>query len=155
MLRGLEGSAIESEVTVSETALARLSVRIHVAQQDAGEPNIAGLQSQLADAVRTWHDRLRETLLLQLPEERALRLLHAYGENFSAAYQEEVDTERASRDILKVALIHDGGSELRARLLRAERAIPAATAPYDVPARRSPSVCMSRCRSSRILASES
>jgi glutamate dehydrogenase len=117
LLRGLEGSAIESEVTVSEMALARLAVRIHVAQQQSAEPDLAALQSQLETAVRTWYDRLRELLLLKLPEERALRLLRDYGEHFSAAYQEEIAVERASRDILKVALVNDGDSELELDLV--------------------------------------
>ncbi len=112
LLAGLEGSAIESEVTVAETALARLVVRVYVAQQQVAEPSVAGLQARLEEAVRTWQDRLREQLLLQLPEERALHLLHTYGDHFSAAYQEEIAAERASRDIVSVALVHEGGSDL-------------------------------------------
>ncbi len=82
------------------------------------EPDIAALQRQLENTVRTWADRVREALLAQMPEEQALDLLHRYGEHFSAAYQDEADAARACADMQKLALIDERASALEMTLAR-------------------------------------
>jgi glutamate dehydrogenase len=118
LLTGLDGTAVESELTMSESALARLTVTVRATPGRATDPDMAALQSQVENAVRTWHDRLREALLAQLPEDRALKLLRNFGEHFSLAYQEDADASRASDDIQQVALVHEGASDLRVSLAR-------------------------------------
>ncbi|HLF10039.1 MAG TPA: NAD-glutamate dehydrogenase domain-containing protein, partial [Gammaproteobacteria bacterium] len=118
LLTGLGGTTVESDLTISESALARLAVTVRTPPAQHREANVERLQQELENAVRTWTDRLRETLLLQLPEDRALQLLHSFGEHFSAAYQDEVDPARASRDIQQISLVHEGASELEMSLER-------------------------------------
>jgi glutamate dehydrogenase len=112
LLGGLGGTEAESDVTISESALARLSVIVKTVPGQQREPDITALQAELEAVVRTWTDRLREALLSQLPEERALALLHEIGERFSAAYQDEVDPARASQDIQRVERVRDRTSDL-------------------------------------------
>jgi len=118
LLNGLGGNAVESEITISDSTLARLAVTVRTAPGERSEPDIAALQRQLESAVRTWSDRVREALLSQLPEERALNLLHRFGEQFSAAYQDETDAVRACGDIQKLAIIDDRTSDLEIALTR-------------------------------------
>ena len=122
LLAGLGGTEVESEVAISESALARLSVKVKTVPGQHEKPDIAALQADLESAVRTWTDRLRETLLAKLPEDRALALLHELGERFSAAYQDEVDPARASHDIQKIAQVRDRASDLEMALERSANA---------------------------------
>ncbi|HEX5049477.1 MAG TPA: NAD-glutamate dehydrogenase domain-containing protein, partial [Gammaproteobacteria bacterium] len=118
LLTGLRGNAVESEVAISEAALARLAVTVRTTPGDLEEPDVNVIQKELENAVRSWHDRLRDALLAELPEDRALELFHRYGEHFSAAYQEEADAARGLHDALKLAQLDDGGSDLEIALVR-------------------------------------
>ncbi|HEX6997240.1 MAG TPA: NAD-glutamate dehydrogenase [Gammaproteobacteria bacterium] len=99
--RRFDGHALESHVTISESALARLEATVWVTPGSPA-PDLAALERELAETVRTWPDRLRESLLARLPEERALELFHRYAEAVSAAYQDEVDAERAAEDLQRL-----------------------------------------------------
>ena len=118
LLTGLGGNAVESELTISESALARLAVTVRTVPGEHAEPDVAALQRQLENTARTWADRVREALLSQLPEERALDLLHRFGEHFSAGYQDEADAARACADIQKLALVDERASDLEIALVR-------------------------------------
>jgi glutamate dehydrogenase len=124
LLTGLGGNAVESELTIADSALARLAVTVRTTPAQQAEPDVAALQHELENTVRTWQDRLREALLSQLPEDRALDLLHRFGEHFSAAYQDEADAARAGVDIQKLALIDEHASELEIALVRSASARP-------------------------------
>jgi glutamate dehydrogenase len=120
--QGLGGTAEPSQVTLSESALARLQVTVLVDAAAAREPAIEALERELADAVRTWSDRVREALLAALPEEQALALLRRFADSFSAAYQEDAEPKRAARDMLKLAAMIDEGGKLQMALEEAETA---------------------------------
>jgi len=120
--RGLDGESVESEVMISESVHARISITVHVTPGKTPEPDFVALQLEIEDAVRTWQDRLREALLFRHSEADALALLRRFGERFSAAYQDEVDAARASLDVAKVALLDDGESELEIDLVSAKGA---------------------------------
>ena len=114
--RGLSGVAEQPQVTLSESALARLQITVLADASRRREPDMDGLENELADAVRTWSDRVREALLAVLPEDRALALLHRFGELFPVAYQEDASAERAARDIGKLVTMIDEGSKLQMAL---------------------------------------
>ncbi len=124
LLEGLGGTEVESELTISESALARLAITVKTAPGRQPDPDVEALQRALEEAVRTWSDRLREALLAELPEDDALELLHRFGEHFSIAYQEEADAARASDDIRRLARIHEGESELEMALAESGSAHP-------------------------------
>jgi glutamate dehydrogenase len=116
LLGGLGGNAVESELTISESALARLAVTVRTVPGPRPEPDVAVLQRELENTVRTWQDRVREALLTQLPEERALDLLHRYGEQFSAAYQDEADAVRAAADVQRLVRVDERAADLEIAL---------------------------------------
>jgi glutamate dehydrogenase len=114
--RGLGGTAEQSQLVLSASALARLEVMIRTDAAPEREPDTAALERELAAAVRTWNDRVREALLEALPEEQALALLHRFADRFSTAYQEETDAARAARDMSKLAGMIDESAELETAL---------------------------------------
>jgi glutamate dehydrogenase len=118
LMTGLGGNAVESELNIADSALARLAVTVRTLPGQHADPDVPSLQRQLENTVRTWQDRVREALLSQLPEERALDLLHRFGEHFSAAYQDEADAARACVDIQRLALIDEHDSDLEIALVR-------------------------------------
>jgi glutamate dehydrogenase len=120
LLRGLGGSDVEAQVRMSESTLARLAVIVRTDPPSPSTPDLAALERDIGEAVRTWHDRLREALLESLPENEALALLNRFGEHFSAAYQDEVPAERAAVDIHRIARIARGESRLELTLMQGD-----------------------------------
>jgi glutamate dehydrogenase len=122
LLSGLGGSAVQSDVMVSDSALARLTVTV---KTDPASPDVTNsaqldLERELGEAVRSWSDRLRDVLLATLPEDRALELFQRFAERFSAAYQDEVPPERGAEDLPKIERLADGASTLEMRMFQAE-----------------------------------
>jgi glutamate dehydrogenase len=126
LVAGTGGSSVESDVTISESALARIAATIATGAERLAEPDVETLRAEIEDAVRSWTDRLRSALLAKLAEERALELLHRYGTRFSPGYQDEVDAERASCDIMSIVALEKSASGLE-MALAAESAEPAAS----------------------------
>lgn len=120
VLNGLGGTSVESRLTISESALARIEVTVYTSPYESQPVPTETIEREIENAVRSWGDRLREALLAAEPEDRALGLLHRYGEHFSAAYQDEADTARAARDVVEVAAVHEGLTELAMSLERSQ-----------------------------------
>ena len=110
------GTGIESEVMISESALARVHVTVRTQPGSRVRPDIASLGSHIEEAVRTWTDRLREALLARFDEGRALGLLRRFNDDFSAAYQDEVSPAQASHDIQALEKLLAEGGTLAMRL---------------------------------------
>jgi glutamate dehydrogenase len=64
------------------------------------EVDVADLERQIADIVRTWEDRLADAICTQ--GEHAEALLAKYGTAFSAGYAETFPAERALEDIKRI-----------------------------------------------------
>src|SRR3954471_4705735 len=54
LLTGLRGNAVESEVAISEAALARLAVTVRTTPGELEEPDVGAIQRDLENAVRGW-----------------------------------------------------------------------------------------------------
>lgn len=104
----LDGTLVDSQLTISESTLARLSLMIQRHDRTAEPPDITLLQQKVTDAAASWLDRARLALLEQFPEERALSLHHRFVASFPVTYQETVARERIGRDFEAVASIADG-----------------------------------------------
>jgi glutamate dehydrogenase len=112
------GIEVETDVTLSESTLARLAITVRTAPgtPDA-DPDQVVLQKRIGEAVRSWAERVRETLLQRLPEDPALRLLHQYADVFPASYQEEAGAGRAAPDIMLLATMSERQTSLATRLM--------------------------------------
>jgi len=129
------GRLVDSQLTISESTLARLSVTIEREDPKAGKPNPDRLQQELVEAAASWADRARFALLESFPEERALALHQRFAASFPVAYQETIAGDRLSRDFAAVADIAEGrqtelfdlvatGSAATFSVLRAREPVP-------------------------------
>ena len=87
---------------LSEDVLARWHFIIRTQPGDVPDADEAGIDRQVAEAVKGWPERLREQLVDAHGEEEGLDLHRRYGQVFSIAYQEDFDPRQALRDIAKL-----------------------------------------------------
>ena len=99
VLAAYGGTAIETQVQLGESSLARLHLRIRTPAATAAPPAVNEVEQRITDALRTWTDRLRAALLRQHPESHALTLAARYGNAFPLAYQEDSTAANAVEDI--------------------------------------------------------
>jgi len=100
LLARLGGTDVESQVEIALSSHARLHVMVRGGRAfEGGEVDHAALETDIAAAVATWQDGLREALLDALPAEQALRRLQRHGARFPTAYRSEVEPGAALADI--------------------------------------------------------
>ncbi len=99
-LEAFGGISIESQVTLSESVLARLHMLVRTPVDTEGGAEAAALEQAITETVRTWQDRLEDSLTEAFGEAAALRLARDWGDAFPAAYQEDTPFESAALDIV-------------------------------------------------------
>ncbi len=138
-LAAFGGLAIESQVTLSESVLARLHMLVRTPPGSDSAVDAVELERQITETVRTWQDQLKDSLLDAYGEAEALRLNRVWSDAFPAAYQEDTPFEVAVDDIasLERVLADPDGlhmslyrradqppHKLQFKLLRSHRPIP-------------------------------
>jgi glutamate dehydrogenase len=98
-LASFQGLAVESQVTLSESVLARLHMLVRTRPDTEATIDAVELERRITETVRTWQDRLKDSLLDVHGEAEALRLNRAWGAAFPAAYQEDTAFEVAVEDV--------------------------------------------------------
>jgi glutamate dehydrogenase len=94
------GPVIDSQLTISESSLARLAITIRPPTGKPRKLDARRLQADLKDAATPWTDRVRDRLRETMPEPEALRLHERLSAGFPVAYQEAMTAERAGKDVL-------------------------------------------------------
>ena len=119
LLARLGGDDLESQVEIALSSHARLHVMVRGGRAVEGaEADHAALEADIAAAVATWQDGLREALLDALPAEQALRRLQRHGARFPAAYRSEVGPVEALADIEALEALAIAPSRPQLRLWR-------------------------------------
>jgi len=130
ILQALQGTELESQVQLSDSVLARLHVLVRSRPNTEHHVNVEALEAEIAAAVRTWRDRLRDALIAKHGEAQGLELAKQYAQAFPAAYQDEVSIAESLQDIEQLAgmerdpdgmalrLVRDPNRTLRLRILR-------------------------------------
>ena len=95
----LSAIALESQVQISESTLARLHTLVRTAPDREVSADAAGIEERITETLRTWSDRLRDELLARLPPDAAAAVAARYASAFPAAYQEDVSATDAIADI--------------------------------------------------------
>ena len=113
------GVAIESQVQLSESALARLHMLVRTPPDSEAGVDAAELERRITDTVRTWQDQLKDALLDAHGEAEALRLHRVWAAAFPAAYQDDTPFEAAVGDIACLETLLTGSQVLRMALYRA------------------------------------
>jgi glutamate dehydrogenase len=106
LTRELRGTDLEHTARVTEDQLALLHVTVHTGREEPVTPDLEVLTRDLAEAARTWADRLREQAT---GEERAV--LATIGEPFAESYKEDFGPERGLADLRVLDGLTPGSSE--------------------------------------------
>jgi glutamate dehydrogenase len=132
----LHATAIESQVQLSESTLARVHLVVRLPAAGSPRIDLDALESKVAEAVRTWHDRLREAVDAAHGESDGRALIERYAGAFPASYQEDVPASMAVADIqefdevlrdvdrLAMRLVAGDGGKIHLRLFRSATPIP-------------------------------
>jgi glutamate dehydrogenase len=112
------GTAIESQVQLSDSVLARVMMLVRTNPGDAHRADIARIEQRFADAVRTWADGLKGALLATHEEAEALRLNSRYAQHFPPAYQADSTPQEAVADLVHLEALQGGQAALRMSLAR-------------------------------------
>ncbi len=102
LLRAFDGSGTDISVQISDSPLARVHIIVRTSGADRGRISIRGIEAEIADAVVSWQDRLREELVNKFGQERGLGLFREYGDCFPLAFEEDVLPSIACLDINRI-----------------------------------------------------
>ncbi len=117
----LGGHALESQVQISESTLARMYTLVRTDPDRDITADIERIERRVAETIRTWEDRLRQALLARFPEERAEALSARFAAAFPVAYQEEVSAADAIDDIRELEALPATAPALGLELRRGDR----------------------------------
>ncbi len=111
-------TAIESQVQLSDSVLARLHLLVRTNPGDLHRVEVAQVEQRIAAAVRTWLDGFREALLQRHEESSALRLYAKYATHFPPAYQADTPAATSVDDLVQLEALAGGLGALRMSLHR-------------------------------------
>ena len=95
----LGGEVLESEVNLGEPLLGRIHAIVRGGHVDRVQPDLRALENELARAVRSWDDDLRDALVEAHGERRGLSLWRHCQGAFPAAYTDAFPARTAVADI--------------------------------------------------------
>ncbi|MGC3980872.1 MAG: NAD-glutamate dehydrogenase [Steroidobacteraceae bacterium] len=116
LLAALSGSDVESQVMMSDSALARLHLLIRTPGDSARSVDIAALETDVTHLIRTWHDELNAALLTRHGETIGQTLRERYHHAFPAAYQADVAANEALSDIDQLEKVVESIDSMELRL---------------------------------------
>jgi len=103
------GGSIASEATdLDQAGLARLQFVITLTPGQVDAVDVPAVERRLTEALRTWADRLHETLVRAQGEPIAAERLRRFGTAFPAAYVERFPVEAAVADMGKLDAVAAG-----------------------------------------------
>ena len=108
LMQELGGRSLETQVQISESALARLYTLVRTDPESERVADVERIERRVTEALRTWEDRLREELAARLPDARA----GAFADAMPAAYQEDVSARDAIDDIRELMALPATGPAL-------------------------------------------
>lgn len=113
----LHATEIDSQVQLSESALARVHVIARVVRSHERRVDVEDLERRIAETVHTWEDKLREALIASKGEFDGRALGDRYSTLFPAAYEEDVAPEAAIADIDQLELLQKDADRIGIRLV--------------------------------------
>ena len=132
--QALGGRLIMDSTTFDESGLACLRVVLATPIGEAPETDIAAIERLLAEAARSWADRLSEALVRTHGRHAAAALLRRFGAAFPPGYTSRHTAEGAVGDIALIEQVRDGaplavsltgsGSKLRLKTVHPGAPIP-------------------------------
>ncbi len=99
------GKHVESQVQISDSALARLHLLVRTSQGEAPVDDIAGVEAEIAAAAATWDDRLQQILIERNAEPDEVERAMSIALNFPPAYRADVTPAQALADIADLEVL--------------------------------------------------
>jgi glutamate dehydrogenase len=135
--KGMNGKVSTYYTHMGDGPLARLHIIVGTIPGQIPDYDTKALETQIADACRSWRDRLKEALVDIKGEAVGLALLKRYDEAFPLGFQEEFGPRAAVGDIERVEAaqkastppinlyrpVESAGNELHLKLYRASEKI--------------------------------
>jgi glutamate dehydrogenase len=118
LLSELGGETLESQVTLSESSLARVYTVVRMDPTQEHRIALRVLQERIEAIVETWDDQLRKVLVHRHGESKGLMLARRFAGSFSLAYCEDMTPETAADDIERVIALEGGSRSLDITLYR-------------------------------------
>ncbi|UUX47982.1 NAD-glutamate dehydrogenase [Nisaea acidiphila] len=100
--KAFNGSITAFYTQVSESVLARLHFIVKTERGAVPEVDLEELEHRLADAARSWSDKLHQALVEARGEERGNALLRRYRNAFPSSYREDYSAQGAIFDIDRI-----------------------------------------------------
>ncbi len=122
LLRAFNGLSSEFNVSLSESALARIHITVRTEPGKIAAFDAREIEANLIAAARRWDDDLKAALIDHAGEARGVALLRQFGGAFPAGYREEFAARAAVPDILLI----DGLSPAQPVAMRLYRPLEAA-----------------------------
>ncbi len=94
---------------VGDSPLARLHFILRTRPGHIPDVPVADIEARLADAARSWGDRLQEALTIAHGEEKGLALYRRLGSGFPSSYREHHSAQVAVFDLDRIAEVMVGG----------------------------------------------
>jgi len=109
LLEGALGGKVVAWYTqVADNPLARLHFIVRVAAGQGRDVDPLALEARLAEAARSWSDRLQEVLVDEHGEDKGLALYRRWGRAFSPVYRETYGPRTALVDLDRIEAWKDG-----------------------------------------------
>ncbi|MEO8065073.1 MAG: NAD-glutamate dehydrogenase [Pseudomonadota bacterium] len=101
------GTHVETQVQISDSALARLHLLVRTPQGGKSVEDVAGIEAEIAAAASTWDDRLQQALISRGVEQPAVELASRHAKSFPPAYRADVEPAQALDDIADLVALAD------------------------------------------------
>ena len=109
---------------VDESVLARVHYVISTTPGAKADVDVAAVERRLAEAGRSWEDRLSAALVEAKGEAQGLTLLNRYGAAFPTAYRERFSAAAACADIAQIETVRGATTALALNLYKPLEAEP-------------------------------
>ncbi|HLU40920.1 MAG TPA: NAD-glutamate dehydrogenase, partial [Microthrixaceae bacterium] len=99
----LGGATIDYTARVTESLLARLHFVVRLPEGEvAGPVDVAGLETRLAEAARSWRDDFVAAVYAEHGEEQGARIARAWADGFPEAYKEDYAPRAGAADVATI-----------------------------------------------------
>jgi glutamate dehydrogenase len=108
LLEAFGGSHLDWSLQLSESVLARVYYIIHTPDGVPSSYDLTEIEARLVKATRAWSDDLRAALVVELGEQRGLKLFKRYERAFPPGYRSDWVARSAVSDIARVEELKAG-----------------------------------------------
>ncbi|MET9229022.1 NAD-glutamate dehydrogenase [Lentzea sp. NPDC003310] len=115
LLAQLGGLNLEYSARIGESALARVHFMVHTDPARSLEPDVQAIQAQLAEAVRSWDDRMVEAVVGDegdLGAESATEQGQRFSTVFPEAYKEDFSAATGLEDYRRIEALVEGDLDM-------------------------------------------